>query len=222
MLAFGFEPLKKFLEKQLDRLLYHREHRQDAVLAGLAGKLATAASLDQSLQIVLHTIDEALHPRFSAVFALELGEGDALKVKRLEHTGRRTSAQLLSLIQEPVLSFFQTAREPVRTDKLIRELKKDDDRLRVISREEVRKHLRKGHSLSDEFEAKQHTAEELASRQITVSVPLHREDQLIGLLVLGERGSGERYIPHDLSLVKEISVQAATAIEKARFYDAGR
>ena len=54
---------------------------------------------------------------------------------------------------------------------------------------------------------------------ISVTVPIKLENKLIGLLMLGEKLSGDIYTNEDYNLLKTFSIQAGVALEKARLYE---
>ncbi|MCK5320244.1 hypothetical protein KAJ61_02545 [Candidatus Parcubacteria bacterium] len=54
---------------------------------------------------------------------------------------------------------------------------------------------------------------------ISVMVPIKLENKLIGLLMLGEKLSGDIYTNEDYSLLKTFSIQAGVSLEKARLYE---
>ncbi len=55
--------------------------------------------------------------------------------------------------------------------------------------------------------------------QAEVFAAMFLEEQLIGLLALGEKKSGDLYSQNDFALLKTVAYQAAVALEKARLYE---
>ncbi|MBU0476794.1 GAF domain-containing protein, partial [Patescibacteria group bacterium] len=55
--------------------------------------------------------------------------------------------------------------------------------------------------------------------KIELILPLIIKDQLIGLIVLGEKQTGDAYTTEDIKLLETLSNQAAIAIENARLYN---
>ena len=62
----------------------------------------------------------------------------------------------------------------------------------------------------------------LAALDAAVLVPLRAEEQLMGILVIGEKLSGEIFSRGELDLLGVVTGQAATALENARLYEAVR
>lgn len=54
---------------------------------------------------------------------------------------------------------------------------------------------------------------------VEVAVPISLQDNILGVLLLGSKRSGDLYSTEDLSLLKTFSNEAAIALEKARYYE---
>lgn len=52
-----------------------------------------------------------------------------------------------------------------------------------------------------------------------IFVPIYAQDAWIGLLALGQKASGDRYFPEDLSFLQTLADQTAVALENARLYE---
>lgn len=55
--------------------------------------------------------------------------------------------------------------------------------------------------------------------EASICLPLFSKDQLIGIIVLGNKVTGDAYTSEDLRLLQSITNQAAVAIQNARLYD---
>jgi signal transduction histidine kinase/CheY-like chemotaxis protein len=64
--------------------------------------------------------------------------------------------------------------------------------------------------------------ERLAPLRAAVLVPLETEERLTGILLVGEKLSGEVFTRRELELLALVASQAATALENARLYEAVR
>jgi signal transduction histidine kinase len=62
----------------------------------------------------------------------------------------------------------------------------------------------------------------LAALDAAVLVPLRAEDKLLGILLIGEKLSGEIFSRRELDLLGVVTGQAAAALENARLYEAVR
>ncbi len=62
----------------------------------------------------------------------------------------------------------------------------------------------------------------LAALNAAVLVPLRAEEKLLGILLIGEKLSGELFSRRELDLFGVVTGQAATALENARLYEAVR
>lgn len=59
---------------------------------------------------------------------------------------------------------------------------------------------------------------DLLAKGIALSLPLSSANKLIGVILLGEKVSGDAYVQEDLDLLSSLSLQAGVAIDNARLY----
>ncbi|HVS01170.1 MAG TPA: diguanylate cyclase [Thermoanaerobaculia bacterium] len=62
-------------------------------------------------------------------------------------------------------------------------------------------------------------AQRLETLRATVAVPLLHQDQLVGLLLLGPKASGDRYVAEEMELLTLFGQHAAVVFENARLFE---
>ncbi|RLB39711.1 MAG: hypothetical protein DRH12_11150 [Deltaproteobacteria bacterium] len=101
------------------------------------------------------------------------------------------------------------SREPLaEADPLIQKMKKRKKEITVYGIEE------------DPFfeDQKEASMRSISRMDATLLVPLIYEEDLIGLIALGEKKSGKFYFGEDIALLKTLANQAAVAIENAKLF----
>ena len=116
---------------------------------------------------------------------------------------------------------FVVAREEWATDRVgaIRPLYASSTIVRWLQREEgvlVKEEVKLNPRMAEHFEAAEGELDEVLANLI---VPLKVEQNLIGILLLGEKLSGEIFDADELQLVSVLANQTAVALENARLYD---
>jgi signal transduction histidine kinase len=116
---------------------------------------------------------------------------------------------------------FVVAREEWATDRVgaIRPLYASSVIVRWLQREEgvlVKEEVKLNPRMAEHFEAAEGELDEVLANLI---VPLKVEQNLIGILLLGEKLSGEIFDADELQLVSVLANQTAVALENARLYD---
>jgi signal transduction histidine kinase len=116
---------------------------------------------------------------------------------------------------------FVVMREEGATDRggAIRPLPAGSTVVRWLQREEgvlVKEEVKLNPRMAAHFEAAEGELDEIPANLI---VPLKVEQNLIGILLLGEKLSGEIFDADELQLVSVLANQTAVALENARLYD---
>jgi two-component system NtrC family sensor kinase len=70
------------------------------------------------------------------------------------------------------------------------------------------------------FNHKQEILQVFDKMQAVLLVPLISKDRLIGMIVLGQKKSGQLFVQEDMELLSTIANQSVTAIDNARMYEA--
>jgi signal transduction histidine kinase len=110
-----------------------------------------------------------------------------------------------------------TIRASQKLGKSIKELPEDDELvewLRATSKPVVKEVLERSIDKPDIKEV----VERLDAMESEVCIPLMARDELIGIMNLGKKKSGDMYSHEDLDLLTHFAAQASIALENARLY----
>lgn len=186
--ALLFIKFKPEIEEHVEKTLFRRKYEYKKTLSELG-------------KIIISFLDEKeLFDKASEVLSKDLG----IEKISLFLLDREKKAYTL-------LASQNLGRSPIK------DLRKDDPFL---------KWLKKGGKgvVKEELERVmgnpriKQVVERLDSMESEVCIPLMRRDELIGIINLGSKESGEMYSHEDLDLLAHFASQAAVALENARLY----
>jgi signal transduction histidine kinase len=197
ILTFFYQPLRKFIEQVTNVFLFKKTYDKDKLLSKVSDISSSILDLHNLLGSISGILDESFHTERIGIVLLDD------KQKKLE-------------------VFYQVGFDPKQAEKLVshpevivalRYEAKQLNGLLVI--DEMKTRFENG-------EFKPYSPELLLALHetgIAVILPLFIQDQLIGVIALGNKKSGDPYNTQDLKILKIVAAQAAVAIENARLYD---
>lgn len=196
LIAFGFDPLRRFLQAITDRYLFKGEYDPQEVANNLAKALSNAVNLDESLDSMMSVLTSEMRIGRVATLIVRTIDKDTV-VKRVKSVGFSNVVKLEDYPTGTLLQYFAK-----HADTLVVEEAKDDL--------EQDKH-------SEPILIK--VIAQLEQFQAAVALPLFVNKVLIGIMLVGEKLSGDGFSRQDLEVLELIGNQTALSIEKARFYE---
>ena len=190
VIVFVFEPLKKRVQLFLDRLLFKGKYDYQKTLMALSDAMASLLNLDEIMDKTLRTLTQAMYLDWGYVMLAD-DIGDELRVG--SHMGARANVEGLTI----------THGSP-----LIRSLARRN-------REVTRYNVEEWSTASDE---PLRLKEDFTRLGGTVILPIVFKENLKGLLVLGNKKSGDLFTAQDFELLRTLANQCAIAIENAKSY----
>ncbi|MDI6689605.1 MAG: GAF domain-containing protein, partial [Actinomycetota bacterium] len=175
--AFGFQPLRRFLQKYTDKIFFKEMYDPQELLGKLSKIMSSTLKLDDLLNSMLKVIVSEM--RISKAAFVLTSNGDIIHVKTIGYGRIPNSScrKVASLIKD---------KEIIVADELMEE-SKEKDILREL--------------------------------EIAVLVPLQAESNLIGVLVLGEKRSGDMFTIQDLKFLGVLAPEVAVAIKNAELFE---
>ncbi|MEK6529719.1 MAG: PAS domain-containing protein, partial [candidate division NC10 bacterium] len=192
LVAMLFHPLKSRIQHAFDRYLYRESYDYQRTIREASRVMTTMLDLQALLDHVSDVIGRTVRPELFSVYLRDRGGVGY----------RRTLSQ----------SFVEgrPAEEP--------ETIAGDSSLPTLMQRErghlLRDDLRRG-DLDPETRA---ALEELDALKADLALPLVKEDQLTGFLLVGAKRSGDPYFSEDLDLLSTLASQAAIAVTNAQLY----
>lgn len=189
-IALFFRPVNDWVQKVIDKWFYRERYEFQQAVYDTSQAIVRILDLDLLLRELMDTIMESLHVRRGAVLLWDQGEHH---VKVAVARGYLEPESQLTLDwQDPLFALILRARQPVTTRQLHERNWDTGDCEEVIQRM-VRMHAE-------------------------VAIPIIREDEVLGLFVLGRKRSRQIYSSDDVRLLMTLANHAAIAIHNARTY----
>lgn len=186
-----FNPMRNRIQALVDRIFFRKEYDYGEIIDKVSGAITSLLDLGQVLKRLTQTFIEDMFVNTASVMLLaKAGGGFEIYLAEGE---RKDEVAAKRITQEhPLIKIMsQNKRELTKYDVL--EDPKYQDVSRICARD----------------------FEELHASLI---VPLVFQEQVIGLLNLGEKKSGKSYNRQDVDLFRAIANQGAIAIENARLF----
>ncbi len=191
-IALAFQPLKQWIQNALDRYLYRESYDYRAIIREASRTVASLLDLKSLVEYLCKTVSDTLRPDSVAVFVRDSTQDhlDLLAVQNIFDTDRLPIASSLSA-SSPLPTFLLQYRRA-----LLR-----DDLGSTVSGREAERAIDQLIALGGEF-----------------AIPMMSEADLIGLLIVGPKRSGDAYFSDDLELLSTLSHQAVIAMRNAQLY----
>ncbi len=202
LIAFGFDPLKKWLTDTTDKYLFRGEYRPQEVTNQLSTTLSNVIDLDEAVLSMMQIITQEMRLKSVATFILTSFE-DTIEVKRVKQIGYKDPSLLHLTSNGPIISYFSSLlhNSTIVTEELIRDLNQKES-----------------YTQNRKFDFHR-IAVKLQKLRASVSVPIFVKEKLIGIFIVGDKLSDDIFSNQDLDMLKIVANQTAAAIEKARFYE---
>lgn len=190
VIVFVFEPLKKRVQLFIDRLLFKGKYDYQKTLMALSDAMASMLNLDEIMDKTLRTLTQAMYLDWGYVMLAD-DIGDEFRVRSQMGTLSNVEGQTMT-----------------HSSPLVRELARRN-------REVTRYNVEEGSGSSDEPLRFKEDFNRLGG---TVILPIVFKGDMKGLLVLGNKKSGDLFTAQDFELLRTLANQCAIAIENAKSY----
>ena len=207
LIAFGFGPLNKWLSNFTDKFLFRGEYDSDEVVQRLNNALASVVDLDEAAMTMMQEATAAFRIRLAATFILQ-NLDHATSVRRIKSLGYLNPTNLQLPSNSPLFQFFADNPKIVITEELERRCENARDTFAQTCAPivEVLKRFKAAVAMPIVIQA------QTKGNGI-------EENKLIGIVLFGEKLSGDIFSTQDRNLLEIIASQTATAVQKARFYE---
>lgn len=183
--------LRQGIRKVLDQFLFGEAYDRERILREYSQGISNILDLNVLATISVGIISEAMEVRRGALLVCD--EIPELRLRPIKGMGTLDVEPTCISLDSPAISYMVETGMPL--------LQYDVD-------------------LLPQFQTI--VTEERAwfgSLEMEVYVPIRAQDKLLGILVLGAKGSGEPYSSQDIALLRTLAGQTAVALENARLVD---
>jgi len=199
---FLFFYLFHFFERIAGKYFYYTYYNLKLTLQRLEKQLNQTIELDKLTTLINRSLLDALKLDKVGII-LRDPETRTLKPQQLIKLKEEEITSLLSLKDHFLQKYLQKEKKPLVREE-IPFLIEEKEKRKEITEEEKKKLT----SLKEEME----------KRDIALFLPLFIKEELIGIILLGNKLSREAYTVQDLELLTTLSVQAAIAFNNALSY----
>ncbi len=190
LLAVALTPLIGWAGGWLDRLIYRKRYGFYETLSDLRRRMGSLLDVTHLADTLVQTLVHRIPLTHGALYLFDPGTGE-YQVRCLVSAGAIEGEWRPLRVQGPIIRWLR-----------------DNE---ILVREEIPLRRRMAEALG-EAEA------DLEAMQVALLLPLKSEGQLIGVLALGEKLSGEIFDAEELELLAVLAGQATVALQTSQLY----
>jgi signal transduction histidine kinase len=190
-----FQTLSRFFKKVSTKYFYYPFYNYQNVLTNLGKNLTQLLQLDKLTTLITNTLMETMKLDRTVVLLRNLDTGSYLIKRNIgfkEENG-------ISLVKDNFLTeFLEKTQTPLVHEELSLMIKDSKN----ISEKRNLENLK----------------ENMARIEAALCLPLFIEKKIIGMIVLGNKVSGDPYSSEDIRLLTDLANQASVALQNAKLY----
>lgn len=203
LIALGFEPLKQLFQRATEKVFFKGELNPQRLLGELGETFSTIRDLDGLLETTCNQLSTAFRTDHTILLTLM----DLEELTGAASGGHSVPPSLLKM-DHPIVQYFSSRppgeylKMPPKKESLLQEELLEARQPTAMVDEDTRNELLSAMTLL----------------QTAAIVPIFMKEQLTGIILMGNKRSGESFFPADISFLEIIAQQAGVAIENARLY----
>jgi two-component system NtrC family sensor kinase len=190
VIVFVFEPLKKRVQLVIDGMLFKGKYDYQKTLMALSDAMASMLNLDEIMEKILRALTEVMYLDWGYVM-LGGEKVDAFQVH--SQMGTRSTAKSLSISKSSPLVQEMGRRKREVTQYNVEECSSTCSNPSILKAD-------------------------VTKLGGTVIIPMIFKGEMNGLLVLGNKRSGDLFTSEDFELLRTLANQCAISIENAKAY----
>ena len=190
-----FQPIFRFFEKLASQYFYYTFYSYQTVLTDLGRGLTRFLGLDQLSSLIVSTLMGTMKLDRTVILLRGPGDGEYQIQKNIGFRDENG----ISLVKD---NFLTTWLERTQNPLVYEELSLI---IRDTTEKEARERLERLQGNMKRIEA-------------ALCLPLFIEEKIVGMIVLGNKLSGEPYSTQDIELLTNLANQASIALQNARLY----
>lgn len=192
LLAVMLTPLTRSIERWLDRVIFRKRYGFQEILSNLRRWMGSFLDVSRLADTLVQTLVSRI-PLTHGVLYLYAPDFGEYRVARVVSSGAVEREWNPLPVGHPLVRWLHDHKE-------------------VLVTEEIQ--LRRGMA-----EALADAEADLAEMQVALLVPMESEGELIGILALGEKLSGDVFDAQELELLEVLAGQATIALQTSRLYE---
>jgi two-component system NtrC family sensor kinase len=200
MIAVAYQPLVRGFQNLTDRLFFRGRYDYQKTLREISHKIASVIRLEELSKLIVS----------SFVDTMKISEISFLLQDREKEHFRSVSLSVPRYkkieidVGSPIISWLTATKD-------------------ILFRDEIEDEISRQEALGKEGEEQRRNLEEVRDEMdrlgISIWVPIISKDELIGVIALGNKLSGDIFTTEDIGLLSTLASQTAVALDNARLYD---
>jgi len=192
IMAIGFQPLKNQLQDWIDRVFFRKKYNYQQTLKKLTTTVATIIDLKEVLQLTLNTLTATLQLKNSSALIYNK-ENKRFETKASINLSQESTNLTISS-NYALIKALKEKKEPLLLEEL-----------QYIQSQEQKPEL-------------EPVILEMQKMETSFTLPLFAKNNLIGILNLGTKRSGDTFSNEDIDLLTTLSHNLAIAVENGRLH----
>lgn len=194
MIAFLFQPLVRLFQALVDHLFFRDRYDYQKTLRDISHQIASVIKLEELTRLIVSSFIDIMKVA-EISFLIREKEGEHFRSVSLP-LSRYKKIEIDK--HSPIVSWLSAAKD-------------------ILVREEIDDELNRQEPADKKGLAE--VRDEMERLGISLWVPIITKDELVGIIALGNKLSGDVYSSEDLGLLSTLASQTAVALENARLYD---
>lgn len=195
IISLGLEPLFGFLRRLTDQYFFQAKYNYQKTLRELVNSMTQIIDLQNLLNTITTTIKNSLKVKKIAIIILAKADNLPFVIKQ---AGFNTRLEAYFSKKKPLVEYLAQKQDELVAGELEIEIERGQLTMPAKQAEMI--------------------ISEMRQLDLSVCFPIISNNNLIGVLALGHKQSGEVFSGDDIELLSTASKQAGIAIENARLY----
>ncbi|MEK7158315.1 MAG: GAF domain-containing protein [Patescibacteria group bacterium] len=190
-----FQPIRRYIDDVTDKIFFRKAVNYSEFQQRLGQEMSELIDLTQLGKMVQRELTETFHVKDVLLLVRMKNDFDHFTLVPPAKRGQR---KLELEANDPFLRPFQTQQDVLVTEELKRQIQDNQ--------------------FKGDLEEMNRILDQLHEWSVDLVVPLRAKRELIGLLLLGEKKSGDVFTSSDIKFFQLLSPQLATAVERNKLY----
>jgi HD-GYP domain-containing protein (c-di-GMP phosphodiesterase class II) len=201
LVTFAIRPIEKLAYNVIGRHLFRKKFEYRKILRDASAGMSTIRNPKKLLCLIVHIISMKI--RLSNASILIYDEKQALyKIKASRNRGKLEDINMALSKENPLIEWLSEKKKPLTLEEIQRWSR---DNLNYSAKS----------VLASDLAQIEHRMKDLGA---AICVPSFYRDELLGILVLGEKRSGDFFSQDDLDLFTALADESAIAFKNSQLY----
>jgi len=201
LVAFAIRPIEKLVYKVIGKYLFRKKFEYQKILRDASVGMSTIRDPKKLLSLIVHIISMKI--RLNNVSILIYDDKQALyKIKASRSSDKLEDIDITLSKENPLIEWLSEKKEPLALE--------DVQRWAMDNLSHSTKSI-----LASDLVQIEHRMKDLGA---AVCVPSFYRDELLGILVLGEKRSGDFFLQDDFNLFAALANESAIAFKNSQLY----